>query len=732
MGKRERRRRRERAANEQPGKIEHENEQEAAAEHLYPSPESPLLRVVITPGTAAEIRSLCAAYWALGEDGAWSYNVSDLGLTSWVTASVRRGCQAFAVHPMCAEEEPVASRTQWSVPGPRSCSRCRDLESQQEVPTPRDPADKPAVDESRDAAGPAPGSTVLPLIVEPRQAPDALIAIGMDYWRLASDDFSEGRVHWAQAVKSINVTGWGPAHIAAAAGARAVVRGRACSACHNELVLTSRTAYEGACAGLDSTCVECTLGLTAKIARMTDPNRLKQRQTDNEQAEARQKTQENTSRVASAWNQQQQRAIADHHGMCLDPQGQIPAAGVRECVAALSVLRYAPETTPISPIRTWAQNPHPEPDEGGEAVAAAVRAGLLYIHPSSPPHAFDWDPPTLAQALEDARGDLDALPTPQLTDLYHPREAYHYVPYGTSMDAAAARLDEHLSKRLRADRLTVEDQKQLLDLTRELIAAEAVRYFDYQLELRHLPPVPDNHVARLKEAADRAAATYPLGVLNNFAWLGAVRAADAAQKNPRAPRANMTTHGVNIFENKVEEALRAPTRTTKPYEHDHLASMTRTVFFTILESNPFTTGLPEARSHLQRATPADTKPADGLESTYELDPTMLAADIRWLREHQSRWAPQDFIQHLAVLAALRHLPGATGDDRAIADAARALQQIRADNDSIMSDGREAVLATCAAAELMDAVATRRSITGQVGQWVVADFVYRAMDPPAHP
>ncbi|MFD9406993.1 hypothetical protein ACFWBN_08190 [Streptomyces sp. NPDC059989] len=74
MGKRERRRR-ERAANEQPGNIEHENEQEAEAEHLYPSPEAPLLRVVITPGTAAEIRSLCAAYWALGADGAWAYKV---------------------------------------------------------------------------------------------------------------------------------------------------------------------------------------------------------------------------------------------------------------------------------------------------------------------------------------------------------------------------------------------------------------------------------------------------------------------------------------------------------------------------------------------------------------------------------------------------------------------------------------------------------------------------------
>lgn len=695
---------------------------------LLPSAQQPLLRVEISADASAEMRNLCSRYWAMDTDGTWTTRVSDLGLASWVTSSVANCSMAYALHPSCEKETLVGSRTDMTAAS-SMIRRCRDCSghkrAENAVPPPRQETDPPDSNATGDTE---PECGLPPLTLEHAHGvPEELHTIGERYWSVAYHDHEIGMVVWKGTTSTIDTSGWGPAYIAAAAGVIASVATHACDRCDGQLTLTSRSAYERLCVGGSATCVDCTPGLRDKIKRLIDPQRIQQRRAKQERAQQQAEIDKKTSRWDTQWKEWQREAVITQYPDALTPEADIPQADVRTEAATLALLRFSPQVAPIPPVRTWPADPlHPVPAQAGDVIAAATRARLLRVHPDTHVNAFVWDPPSLHDALAQVSGDLDELPFPQLTNRYLPREATHFVPYGPSKGTAVDALDAHLAKRLDPSQLTGERQEQFLDLVQELIAAEAIRYFDYQLEVRHLPPVPENHVARLQEAAARAAGTRSLGELNNMAWLAVVRASDAAQKHPQAPRPNMTTYAVNTFESGVQRLLSDPDKKLPPYDHDRISAMSRLVFYNLLDANPFITTRDDARSLLPPPAQSTGPSAGQTDTTFDLQPETLDSDIRWLHEHQDLWSADELRDHLLLIRALRHVPDATDDDVELAVAARSLQEILQENQEITDNALQAALNTCSAARLLSRPVTREEITGPAGHWIVADFVYRTM------
>ncbi|MFJ7023172.1 hypothetical protein ACIQUW_32900 [Streptomyces sp. NPDC101117] len=136
MGKRDRRRKRQKAA---------AAKQAAVARVLYPSADVPLLEVHIEPGTPADVADMCRQYWEFSEPGRWARHVSAIGSTSLVYKAVRGACRAellTVVCPRCAAPVTVTSRSDmaasvvWGPDFPRepveartACADCAALET---------------------------------------------------------------------------------------------------------------------------------------------------------------------------------------------------------------------------------------------------------------------------------------------------------------------------------------------------------------------------------------------------------------------------------------------------------------------------------------------------------------------------------------------------------------------------------------------------------------------------
>jgi hypothetical protein len=97
------------------------------------------------------------------------------------------------------------------------------------------------------------------------------------------------------------------------------------------------------------------------------------------------------------------------------------------------------------------------------------------------------------------------------------------------MGTAAKTLDAHLARRLNPTNMSASRQEDLLGLIVRVIAAEAVRYFDFLIADYHLPPVAANHRPRLEEAAGKLASGRTLGEIYSLIWRAARDAASAAQ-----------------------------------------------------------------------------------------------------------------------------------------------------------------------------------------------------------
>lgn len=555
---------------------------------------------------------------------------------------------------------------------------------------------------------------LVPAIVPLDGADAELVAIGERYWALAGFAPELGTPVWCEKAKDIDTAGWGhQIYAVAAAGVRAVVVGRVCPQCGGSLSLTSRAAFQQVCDGSDPACADCNESLTSAVRVISDPARKAKREAARAKAEKRNAVESGHAR----WKRLQRDVIAEEYAAVFPSNGGVPASGVREMVGALALLRYAPSTSPITAVGSWPDPLHPDSGKVGSLLGALVRADLLRIHASSPATAFVWQPATFEEALRETEGDLDAIDTPRLSGSFYPLAAHYYAPHGTSAGKAVEELDAHLAAALAPAGMSEGRQEDLLAVARELIAEEALRYFTNRLDDLNLPAVLENHAARLSEAAYKVAEHRPLGEIYNLVWRATRAAAEAAQRNPRAPRAHMTTHAVNRFETDAQRATADPGWELKPFTAitgQGPAAMTRALFYNLLDSDPMETGLPQLRDALPEPLVAP-RAADPLPA---VEGDELAATVAWLNSHPDAWNPYLVAAGLGVLAKEReNSPEWHYEGKILARGAAQLLRLYERLAPVLGV-QEAVLAVFAATPMLVHPVTIDGTTLNSGTWIL--------------
>ncbi|MFJ6578021.1 hypothetical protein ACIQMY_18850 [Streptomyces sp. NPDC091368] len=555
-------------------------------------------------------------------------------------------------------------------------------------------------------------SRLIPTVVPVAEADPELVAVGERYWALAGFTPELGTPVWSEKAKDISVAGWGKQlYVVAAAGVRATVPERACPDCAGPLSLTSRTAFQQVIDGHDPACVECTPSLVAAIEFVTDPSRKAKR----EKAQAQARAQQVAAGARDRWATAQKEALTEKYPASFPCAGEFPHVGVKEMVATLALLRYAASTSPISQVGDWVTPLYPQAEKIYSVVASTVHADLLAIDPGSPPSAFIWEPASFEQAVQDAGGDLDAVASPRLTGQFYPLKARLFAPLGPSAGIAVKNLDAHLAKELRPAAMNAGRQDDLLALAQELIAGETIRYFNNRLVELNLPAVPDNHTARLTEAAEKVAGHRSIGESYNLAWRATRAAAEAAQRSPYAPRANMTTHAVNQFENLAKQAVDDPDWVIKPFseiQRHGVAAMTRVLFYTVLDVNPVEATVPSLRLALP-APSVERVPAQAAAGTPEWEDV----DLDWLDANPDGWDPRAVPLLLDALAKHEGLaPEWEVDERVVARGATHLRNLYENLAPLLGE-RHAAMAVFAASELLTHPISVTSVPYTSGKWI---------------
>ncbi|MGW7603205.1 hypothetical protein [Streptomyces antimycoticus] len=567
-----------------------------------------------------------------------------------------------------------------------------------------------------------------PAVVPVDGADPELVAIGERYWALAGFHPELGTPVWCERTADIDTLGWGgPLYVVAAGGVRAVVD-HTCPECGEQLSLTSRTALADLSKGETPVCVACTESLVDAVHALNDPNRKAKRDA----ARARAVQQQAIDTALATWQSAQLAVMKERYRLAFSET--VPTASVREMVAALALLRYAPSATPISGIGTWLDPLHPAQSETVQLLGALVRGRLIRIHPTTSVTAMEWEPGTFQDALAAAGDDPESVHlNPQLTSQFFPLDARFYAPFGTSEGTGAQHLDAVLSARLAPERLTAGQHDDLLALTQELIAEEALRYFTSRLEDLNLPTVTDNHVERLREATYKVARHRPLGEIYNLMWRSTRAAAESAQKNPRAPRVNMSTHAVNQFETHAQRAVTEPTWPIKAFGEVAgcgPSALIRTLFYTVLDLNPLETSLPDIEQVLPEPAPEPPAPASETRPQPHMreegDDEELPLLVRWLHTYPDSWDPDTVSQALEELA--RTAAGMEYDveQRVVRRAVTHLQRLQACLSPVL-DERQVALAVLAATDLLQHPVTgsNRHVNQPVGS-VVRQHIGRAI------
>ncbi|KPC78282.1 hypothetical protein ADL27_48350 [Streptomyces sp. NRRL F-6602] len=576
-----------------------------------------------------------------------------------------------------------------------------------------------------------------PTVVPVAGADPELIAIGERYWAMAGFHPELGTPVWSEKTADIDTLGWGgPLYVIAAGGVRATVD-RACPECQQQLSLTSRTALADLAKGVTPVCVACTESLMSALQTLNDPKRKAKR----EAARARAAEQQALDTAAAAWRQAQQEVMEDRYRLTFSEK--VPTASVREMVAALALLRYAPSTTPISAIGSWLDPLHPAQRETVQLLGALVRSGLIRIHPTTSVTAMEWEPASFQAALAAADGDPESVHVnPQLTTRFFPLDSCFYAPFATSAGTGAQHLDTVLSKRLTPQCLTAGQHNDLLALTQECIAEEALRYFTCRLEDLNLPAVTENHIERLREAAYKVARHRPLGEIYNLVWRSTRAAAESAQRNPRAPRVNISTHAVNQFETHALRAVTEPTWPIKAFGEVTgcgLSAMTRTLFYTVLDLQPMETSFCDIEQGLPQPAPAPAPsvPETGVQSETGVpdNDDELAFFIRWLHTYPGSWDPE------AVFRCLENLEQTAAGmeydiEQRVARRAVAHLKLLHERLAVVLDPRQAALAVMAATDLLQHPVTgsdpetMRPIGAAVRQRLVETVLQTMPEEPA--
>lgn len=562
-----------------------------------------------------------------------------------------------------------------------------------------------------------------------------LVAIGERYWAFAGFHPELGTPVWCEKTSDIDTLGWGgPLYVVAAGGVRAVVD-HTCPECRQQLSLTSRTALADLVKGETPVCVACTESLVAAVQTLNDPKRKAKR----EAARARATQQQALETALNAWKSTQREAMEERYPLAFSET--VPAASVREMAAALALLRYAPSTTPISKIGSWLDPLHPAQNETVRLLGALVQGRLLRIHPATSVTSMEWDPSSFQDALAAADGDPDGVHVnPRLTSQFFPLDSCFYAPFATSAGTGAQHLDAVLNERLAPERLTAGQHDDLLSLAQELIAEEALRYFTNRLVDLNLPAVTDNHVERLREAADKVARHRPLGEIYNLVWRSTRSAAETAQKKPRAPRVNMSTYAVNQFETQALRAVTEPTWPIKAFGEVAgcgLSAMARTLFYTVLNLHPLETSLPDIQQKLPEPAPEPPAPTSettpGPHTHQEEENEKLPLLVRWLHTYPGSWDPDTVSTTLENLAQTAAEMDYDVEQRIVRRAVTQLQRMQACLSPVL-DERQATLAVLAATELLQHPVTGSdpSVNQPVGSVIrehLARAVLRSTDNP---
>ncbi|MFF0509142.1 hypothetical protein ACFYUH_36930 [Streptomyces fimicarius] len=568
-----------------------------------------------------------------------------------------------------------------------------------------------------------------PTVVPVEGADPELIAIGERYWAMAGFHPELGTPAWCEKAADIDTLGWGgPLYVVAAGGVRATVD-RLCPECEQQLSLTSRTALADLLKGETPWCVACTESLRSAVKMLNDPKRRAKRNA----ARIRAAKQQALEAMSAAWRAAQQHIMDARYRLTFsDP---VPNASVREMVAALALLRYAPSTTPISRIGSWLDPLHPAQLETASLLGALVRARLIRIHPTTPVTAMEWEPASFQDALDGAGHDPGAVElNPRLTEQFFPLESSFYAPFATSPGTGAQHLDTVLSTRLALDCLTAGQHDDILSLARELIAEETLRYLTTRLAELNLPAVTENHTERLSEAAYKVARHRPLGEIYNLAWRATRTAAESAQKNPRAPRVNMSTHAVNQFETHALRAVTEPAWPIKPFGEVAgcgLSAMTRTLFYTVLDRQPLETSVPDIAQGLPQPAPepdvSPDDPAAALETSAADSDDWLASLISSLHTNRRIWDPHSVLLRLENLERTADGLEYDVDQRVARRAVVHLKQLQ-ERLAMVLDQHEMSLAIIAATELLQHPVTERSGTTQPVGEVVREELLAAVFP----
>ncbi|MEY9911862.1 hypothetical protein ABIA35_008119 [Catenulispora sp. MAP12-49] len=474
-------------------------------------------------------------------------------------------------------------------------------------------------------------------------APDQIVDIGLAYWQLESVD-KLGVARWTWSTRDISTEGLGAIQHVAAAGVRALVPGEVCRACGDQLAVRTRSDFSAVLAGGAATCVDCDPKYIdgAEKARAVFGSDRYQKTTAETAAK----------RVArdaeQRWNAQRRQVVNDRYKVSFTPDKEIPRGRLEHAVALLTILWHGPTTDAnpglILPLNKWRHRFTATADTS-TLVNELNGTGLIRIHPLTAVTTFLFEPATFADAWSAANGEVDKLAQPQLANRYFPEEACFYVPFGTSMGTAVARMDDHLSGRLRLKELDETDRLQLLALLADAIADEAVRYFDHQIDDKSLPPVPEQHRPRLREAARKAAGYMSLGRLYCQAWRAVRDGAVAAQRHGMPNSPNMTTHAVNRFEDFASDKSLAASPPFGQLADLPIAGMTRTLFHVVLDADPFDFTVDQARALLAGIPVPDDgswawpAAADRVMKSVDLgdwDGQLLRDELERMRSHWGR------------------------------------------------------------------------------------------------